>query len=71
VRLRDVESGRDLLLVGRLGANGEAAAPVAVAWDPGGMSTYVKGRDPDGRRLYFTIDARESDVWVMAIERGR
>jgi len=25
----------------------------------------------DGRRLYFTIDARESDVWVMAIQRGR
>jgi Tol biopolymer transport system component len=25
----------------------------------------------DGRRLFFTIDARESDVWVMAIQRGR
>jgi Tol biopolymer transport system component len=23
----------------------------------------------DGRRLFFTIDARESDVWVMAIQR--
>jgi TolB protein len=25
----------------------------------------------DGRRLFFTIDARESDVWVMAILPGR
>jgi Tol biopolymer transport system component len=25
----------------------------------------------DGRRLFFTIDARESDVWVMAIQQGR
>ena len=24
----------------------------------------------DGRRLFFTIDARESDIWVMALQQG-
>jgi len=107
VHLLDLESGRERLLASRLVEDGETAEAVAQVWDPGGLSLYVKGRNPDGRasfwkvpvaggparllvrfddpdrpsgrqefatdgrRLYFTIDARESDVWVMAIERER